>query len=150
MAGQVTAENRSADIEGATLVYRRFGRPTPTRLRSFASSTSGQPRQLGSALVDRLAFDREVILLDNAVSADRQESSRTTSTTWRAMSCASSTRSVEKIDLLGFSLGGYVARKSSGPATVDPQARARRHRAKGRHGSIGGPMRSTRSPPRTT
>ena len=64
--GQLSAENRSAEIEGATLVYRRFGNaeaaaPPLVCLQHFR----GNLDNWDPALVDRLAADREVVLVDN-------------------------------------------------------------------------------------
>jgi pimeloyl-ACP methyl ester carboxylesterase len=62
----LTAENRSTEIEGATLVYRGFGNregdaPPLLLLQHFRGNLdNGDP-----AVVDRLAGDREVILLAN-------------------------------------------------------------------------------------
>src|SRR5690348_7550966 len=65
-ATAVSAENRSVEIEGATLVYRRLGdgasdSPPLLCLQHFR----GNLDNWDPALVDRLAGDREVILLAN-------------------------------------------------------------------------------------
>src|SRR5437764_7066378 len=59
--GQLTAENLSLDVGEVSFVYRRFGNaqtdaPALVMLQHFR----GHP-----ALVDRLAQDREVILVNN-------------------------------------------------------------------------------------
>jgi hypothetical protein len=64
--GQRTAENRRAEVDGETFVYRRFGNdgtdaPPLLCLQHFL----GNLDNWDPALVDRLAEDREVILLDN-------------------------------------------------------------------------------------
>src|SRR2546423_6073910 len=64
--GQLTAENRSIQIDGDSFVYRRFGNeqtdaPPLVCLQHFR----GNLDSWDPALVDRLAHDREVILLDN-------------------------------------------------------------------------------------
>jgi pimeloyl-ACP methyl ester carboxylesterase len=63
---QLTAENRSVDVDGDSLVYRRFGNaqtdaPPLLCLQHFR----GNLDNWDPALVDRLALDREVILLAN-------------------------------------------------------------------------------------
>ena len=66
VAGQLTAENRSVDVAGATLAYRRFGNPeneAPPLL--CLQHFRGNLDNWDPALVDRLADDRDVILLDN-------------------------------------------------------------------------------------
>src|SRR5262245_26696900 len=62
----LTATNRSVEIEGATLVYRRFGHPESQAppllcLQHFR----GNLDNWDPALVDRIARERELILLDN-------------------------------------------------------------------------------------
>src|SRR6476660_4274662 len=65
-ASQLTAENRSVEIDGAALVYRRFGNeqtdaPPLLCLQHFR----GNLDFWDPVLVDRIARDREVILLAN-------------------------------------------------------------------------------------
>src|SRR5690349_10609012 len=62
----LTARNRSVEIEGARLVYRRLGNaesqaPPLLCLQHFR----GNLDNWDPALVDRIAREREVILLDN-------------------------------------------------------------------------------------
>jgi len=111
--GQLTAENRRAEIDGATLVYRRFGNdgtdaPPLLCLQHFR----GNLDNWDPALVDRLAEDREVILLDN-----RGVGSSTGTVPDNIPDMArDALRFVDvlelrEIDLLGFSLGGFVAQE---------------------------------------
>src|SRR5689334_3979164 len=63
---QLTAQNRSVEVDGETLVYRRFGNgqtdaPPLVCLQHFR----GNLDFWDPTLVDRLAGDREVILLAN-------------------------------------------------------------------------------------
>src|SRR5436305_13482605 len=63
---QLTAANQSIQIDGDSFVYRRFGNqqtdaPPLLGLQHFR----GNLDSWDPALVDRLARDREVILLDN-------------------------------------------------------------------------------------
>jgi pimeloyl-ACP methyl ester carboxylesterase len=113
LAGQVTAENRSADIEGATLVYRRFGSadteaPPLLCLQHFR----GNLDNWDPALVDRLAFDREVILLDNrGVGGSTGIVPDNVDDMARDVLRFIDALELRQIDLLGFSLGGYVAQE---------------------------------------
>ena len=64
--GQLTAENLSLEVGEVSFVYRRFGNeqtaaPALVLLQHFR----GNLDNWDPALVDRLAQDREVILLDN-------------------------------------------------------------------------------------
>src|SRR3982074_3555566 len=65
-ASQLTAENLSVEVGEDSFVYRRFGNeqtaaPALVMLQHFR----GNLDNWDPALVDRLAQDREVILLDN-------------------------------------------------------------------------------------
>ena len=95
VATAVSAENRSVEIEGAMLVYRRFGdgasdAPPLLCLQHFR----GNLDNWDPALVDRLAGDREV---DPARQPRRRRihrrRARQRRATWPVTSCASSTRS---------------------------------------------------------
>ena len=64
--GQLTAKNLSLEVGDVSFVYRRFGNaqtaaPALVMLQHFR----GNLDNWDPALVDRLAQDREVILLDN-------------------------------------------------------------------------------------
>src|SRR6202140_5695111 len=64
--GQLTAENLSLEVGDVSFVYRRFGNehtaaPALVMLQHFR----GNLDNWDPALVDRLAQDREVILVDN-------------------------------------------------------------------------------------
>ena len=66
IGSQLTAENRSIEVGGDSLVYRRFGNtetnaPPLLCLQHFRSNLDFWD----PALVDRIAQDREVILFDN-------------------------------------------------------------------------------------
>src|SRR3954468_2978757 len=65
-AGQLTAENLSVEVGDVSFAYRRFsnaqtGAPPLVMLQHFR----GNLDNWDPALVDRLAQDREVILVDN-------------------------------------------------------------------------------------
>jgi pimeloyl-ACP methyl ester carboxylesterase len=109
----LTAPNRSVEIDGATLVYRRFGNAgsdAPPLI--FLQHFRGNLDNWDPALVDRLSGDREVILLANrgvgsstgAVPDNVQDMARDVLRFVDALG-------LKQIDLLGFSLGGYVAQQ---------------------------------------
>ena len=111
----LTAENRSVEIDGATLVYRRFGEsgtgaPPLVCLQHFR----GNLDNWDPAVVDRLAGDREVVLLDNrgvggstgAVPDNVEDMARDVLRFVDALG-------LREIDLLGFSLGGCVAQETA-------------------------------------
>ena len=106
-------KNRAAEVDGETFVYRRFGgdqtdAPALLCLQHFR----GNLDNWDPALVDRLAEDREVILLDN-----RGVGSSTGTVPDNVPDMArDALRFVDvlglrQIDLLGFSLGGFVAQE---------------------------------------
>jgi pimeloyl-ACP methyl ester carboxylesterase len=109
----LTAENRSLEIDGATLRYRRFGDSESTVppllcLQHFR----GNLDNWDPALVDPLAADREVILLDNrgvggstgVVPDNVEDMARDALGFIDALALA-------QVDLLGFSLGGFIAQE---------------------------------------
>src|ERR1700760_3890185 len=111
--GQLTAENLSLEVGDVSFVYRRFGNeqtaaPPLVMLQHFR----GNLDSWDPALVDRLARDREVILLNNrgvggstgAVPEDVTRMARDALAFIDALG-------LEQVDLLGFSLGGYVAQE---------------------------------------
>ena len=63
---QLTAENRSVEVDGDRLVHRRFGNAqTDAPVLLCLQHFRGNLDNWDPALVDRLADDREVILLAN-------------------------------------------------------------------------------------
>ena len=110
-ASHLAAENRSVAIEGATLVYRRFGsaeRDAPPLL--CLQHFRGNLDNWDPAVVDRLAIDREVILLDNrGVGGSTGVVPDNVADMARDVLRFVDALGLRQIDLLGFSLGGYVA-----------------------------------------
>jgi len=107
----LTAVNRSVQVDGATLVYRRFGNAgsgAPPLL--FLQHFRGNLDTWDPALVDGLAQEREVVLLDNrgvgastgAVPDNLEDMARDVLRFVDALGLTA-------IDVLGFSLGGFVA-----------------------------------------
>jgi pimeloyl-ACP methyl ester carboxylesterase len=112
-ATATTTENRTIDIGPATLAYRRFGNsesdaPALLCLQHFR----GNLDNWDPALVDRLAADRELILLDNrGVGASSGVVPDNVEDMARDVLRFVDALGLEQIDLLGFSLGGYVAQE---------------------------------------
>jgi pimeloyl-ACP methyl ester carboxylesterase len=112
-ASALTADTRSVEIDGATLVYRRFGNgdsaaPPLLLLQHFR----GNLDNWDPALLDPIAAEREVILLANrgvggstGVVPDNVEDMA------RDVLRFVDALGLEQVDLLGFSLGGYVAQE---------------------------------------
>jgi len=119
----LAAANRRVDIEGATLVYRRFGNgngDAGARPLLCLQHFRGNLDNWDPALVDRLAADREVVVVDNrgvggstgAVPDNVEDMARDVLSFMDALGLG-------PVDLLGFSLGGYVAQEV---ALVRPRA----------------------------
>jgi pimeloyl-ACP methyl ester carboxylesterase len=107
------AENRSVQIDGATLVYRRFGGgPSDAPPLLCLQHFRGNLDNWDPALVERLATDREVILLDNrGVGASTGAVPDNVDDMARDVLRFVDALELTQIDLLGFSLGGYVAQE---------------------------------------
>ena len=105
----VTARTQTLEANGITFAYRKFGKETGTPL-VFMQHFRGGLDHWDPAVTDGLATNRPVILFNNAGVAS---SSGDTPDTVDAMAqhAADFIRALDlkKIDLLGFSLGGYVA-----------------------------------------
>jgi pimeloyl-ACP methyl ester carboxylesterase len=108
---QLTAENRSIEVHGDSVVYRRFGNeqtdaPPVVCLQHFR----GNLDFWDPTLVDRIARDREVILLANrGVGASTGVVPDNVADMARDVLLFVDALGLEQIDLLGFSLGGFVA-----------------------------------------
>jgi pimeloyl-ACP methyl ester carboxylesterase len=108
-----TAQNRSVEITGATLTYRRFGDSggdAPPLL--FLQHFRGNLDNWDPALVDGLAADREVILLANrGVGASTGAVPDNVEDMARDVLRFVDALGLREIDVLGFSLGGYIAQE---------------------------------------
>ncbi len=110
---QLTAENRSIEIDGDSFVYRRFGNdqtdaPPLICLQHFR----GNLDSWDPALVDRLAEDREVILLDNrGVGGSTGVVPDNVTDMARDALAFIDALGLKEVDILGFSLGGAVAQE---------------------------------------
>src|SRR3954467_14148638 len=111
--GQLTAENLSLEVGDVSFVYRRFGNegtavPALVMLQHFR----GNLDSWDPALVDRLAQDREVILLDNrGVRGCTGGGPENVPAMARDALAFIDALGLEQIDLLGFSLGGHVSQE---------------------------------------
>jgi pimeloyl-ACP methyl ester carboxylesterase len=110
---QLTAENQAADIEGATLVYRRFGNGRSGQAPLLClQHFRGNLDFWDPILVDRIAGDREVILLANrGVGASTGVVPDNVTDMARDVLRFVDAIGLKEIDLLGFSLGGYIAQE---------------------------------------
>jgi pimeloyl-ACP methyl ester carboxylesterase len=111
--GQLTAENLSLEVAEVSFVYRRFGNahtaaPALVMLQHFR----GNLDSWDPALVDRLAQDRELVLVDNrGVGGSTGVVPETVTAMARDVLTFIDALDLKQIDLLGFSLGGYVAQE---------------------------------------
>jgi len=110
---QLSAPNRSIHVDGDSLVYRRFGNermdaPPLVCLQHFR----GNLDSWDPALVERLAQDREVILLDNrGVGGSTGVVPDNVTDMARDALAFIDALGLKEVDILGFSLGGYVAQE---------------------------------------
>jgi pimeloyl-ACP methyl ester carboxylesterase len=110
---RLTTENRSIEVDGDTLVHRRFGNertgaPPLVCLQHFR----GNLDFWDPTLVERIARDREVILLANrGVGASTGVVPDNVTDMARDVLLFVDALGLEQIDLLGFSLGGYIAQE---------------------------------------
>jgi pimeloyl-ACP methyl ester carboxylesterase len=111
--GQLTAETRDAEVDGETFVYRRFGnRETDAPPLVCLQHFRGNLDNWDPALVDRLAEDREVVLFDNrGVGSSTGRVPDNVPDMARDALRFVDALELGQIDLLGFSLGGFVAQE---------------------------------------
>src|SRR5438067_12187970 len=108
---QLTAENQAIQIDGDSFVYRRFGNdqtdaPPLIGLQHFR----GNLDSWDPALVDRLAQDREVILLDNrGVAGSTGVVPDDVTDMARDALAVIDAPGLKEVDILGISLGRSVA-----------------------------------------
>jgi pimeloyl-ACP methyl ester carboxylesterase len=110
---QLTAKTQSAEIDGATLAYRRFGNQQTGAVPLLClQHFRGNLDFWDPILIDRIALDREVILLAlrGVGSSTGTVPDNVTDMARDALQFVDAL-SLEQIDLLGFSLGGYIAQE---------------------------------------
>ena len=105
------AETLFVEAAGVGFAYRRFGSPAElplVMLQHFRGNLDNWDR----ALTDGLAAQREVILVDYAgVGSSTGEPSHTIASTARQMIAVADALGLVEIDLLEFSIGGFVAQE---------------------------------------
>ena len=106
-----TAETQFAGAAGAEFAYRRFGSPGGLPL-VMLQHFRGNLDNWDPALTDALAAEREVILADYpGVGSSTGEPSNSIASTARQMIAFADELGLVEIDLLGFSIGGFVAQE---------------------------------------
>jgi pimeloyl-ACP methyl ester carboxylesterase len=105
------AETLSVEAVGVEFAYRRFGSPAELPL-VMLQHFRGNLDNWDPALTDALAAEREVILVDYpGVGSSTGEPSHTIASTARQMIAFADALGLVEIDLLGFSIGGFVAQE---------------------------------------
>jgi pimeloyl-ACP methyl ester carboxylesterase len=106
-----TAETRFVDAAGVRFAYRRFGAPGATPL-VMLQHFRGNLDSWDPALTDALAGEREVILVNYpGLGASGGEFGPSIADTARRMIAFLEALGLTEIDLLGFSIGGFVAQE---------------------------------------
>jgi pimeloyl-ACP methyl ester carboxylesterase len=106
-----TAETRFIDAGGVRLAYRRFGASGATPL-VMLQHFRGNLDNWDPALTDGLAAEREVILVDYPGTASSSgEFGPTIADTARRIIAFLTALDLSEVDLLGFSIGGFVAQE---------------------------------------
>jgi pimeloyl-ACP methyl ester carboxylesterase len=106
-----SAETRFVEAGGVEFAYRRFGEPSTVSL-VLLQHFRGNLDNWDPALIDVLAAEREVVLVDYpGVGASTGETSSAIAVTARQMVAFVAALGLEEVDLLGFSIGGFVAQE---------------------------------------
>jgi pimeloyl-ACP methyl ester carboxylesterase len=107
----LTAPTQFIHVGDVRLAYRRFGTPGATPL-VMLQHFRGNLDNWDPALTDALASTREVILVDYpGVGASSGEFGPTIAVTARQMIAFLAAMDLAEVDLLGFSIGGFVAQE---------------------------------------
>ena len=106
-----TAQTQLVDVGGVWLACRRFGKPGATPVLML-QHFRGNLDNWDPALTDALADAREVILVDYpGVGASSGHFGPSIADTARRMIAFVDTLGLSQVDLLGFSIGGFVAQE---------------------------------------
>jgi len=106
-----TAKTRLVEVDGVMYAYRRFGTATRTPV-VFLQHFRGGLDNWDPNVTDGLAKDRPVILFNNAgVASSGGEPADTVTGMARHVIAFLDALGLKKVDLLGFSLGGFVAQQ---------------------------------------
>ena len=106
-----TAPTRFAQVDGSRFAYRRFGNAVGTPI-VLLQHLMGNLDTYDPAITDALAMRREVILTDNAaVGLSTGEAPDTVAGMARDAVSLMDALCLERVDLFGFSMGGFVAQQ---------------------------------------
>jgi pimeloyl-ACP methyl ester carboxylesterase len=106
-----TASMQAVEAAGIELAYRRFGSPAEVPL-VMLQHFRGNLDNWDPALTNALAAEREVILVDYpGVGSSTGEPDRTIAAIARRMIAFADALGLAEVDLLGFSIGGFVAQE---------------------------------------
>jgi pimeloyl-ACP methyl ester carboxylesterase len=106
-----TARTQFVEADRIRFAYRRFGNPIGTPIVLF-QHFMGNLDNYDPAITDVLATGREVILTDNAgVGLSTGEPPETVAGMARDAASLIDALGLERVDLFGFSMGGYVAQQ---------------------------------------
>ena len=106
-----SAETRFRDADGVRFAFRRFGRSGATPL-VMLQHFRGNLDSWDPALTDALAGEREVILVDYpGVSSSSGAFGPTIADTARRMIAFLAALDLSEVDLVGFSIGGFVGQE---------------------------------------
>jgi len=106
-----TAPTRFVDAERIRFAYRRFGNPSGTPI-VLLQHFMGNLDNYDPAITDALAEAREVILTDNAgVGLSTGVAPKTVAGMARDAASLIDALGLERVDLFGFSMGGFVAQQ---------------------------------------
>jgi pimeloyl-ACP methyl ester carboxylesterase len=110
---QLTAENLSMEVGDVSYTYRRFGEAQTDALPlAMLQHFRGNLDNWDPLLVDGLASDREVVLVNNrGVAGSTGAVPENVTDMARDAIAFIDALGLERIDLLGFSLGGHVAQE---------------------------------------
>ena len=111
LEGHATASTQRIEAAGIDFAYRRFGRPAQLPL-VMLQHFRGNLDNWDPALTDALAGQREVVLVDYpGVGSSTGTPSSSIAETARQMIAFVTALGLERVDLLGFSIGGFVAQE---------------------------------------
>src|SRR5882672_10984734 len=106
-----TANTRFIEVDGVSYAYRRFGSGSGTPVVSLQHFRGGLDNW-DPKVTDGLAKDRPIILFNNAgVASSAGEPTDTVAGMARHVIAFANALGLKKVDLLGFSLGGFVAQQ---------------------------------------